>query len=126
MDKKLPKQNLLWLIFLLIITFFIYVPFWFKKLKKSMDRAYPKDKLENQALIVLLVLNILWVILILIPGKEFLLSADILNTILALFILALSFRVRSILQKFTNTKFSGVATFFFNILYLQYKINQMK
>jgi len=133
------KTSVLLMILLTIITYGIYFPIWFLRRQNLFNQLPVKEKLNSGAAIFVLIIYCISVFFI--PVKLLTQNAsliDILNTIDTfisllggLIILILAFKVRRILNEYCNehlgmnVPFSRVATFFFTIFYLQYKINRL-
>jgi len=135
MANNFKKQSLLSVILLSIITLGIYIPFWFKKIKKVTD-TFPTKELSRIKIMVLMITSFLapifsFTLSISVNNIEKVYSTNfygigyILNILRGLLIIFLSFNLRSILQKQFNVKLNGVLTFFLGPIYLQYKINSL-
>jgi len=132
MRNKLEKKSVLLLIVLIIVTLGIYVPIWFGKLKKTLDGFKTKQKANGNLINFLLVLSILEVVIIIpsVFSPSLDLVSSILNLTSSIIVLVLAFQFKNILNEYfnkiqnKNVSFSGIATFFFTIFYLQYKINR--
>ena len=116
------------------ITFGIYVPFWYKKIKKVTD-TFPKEKKLNNSLIIILMISSF-----IAPFFSITLTTTfneienvfttnvygigtILNILRSILIIFLSFSLRSILQNQYGAELNAVLTFFLGPIFLQHKIN---
>jgi hypothetical protein len=127
-ESGYPKQNVLLLILLSLITVGIYIPFWYKRYMKLSDFATIKSGMVN----AFLALQIVYVINTIIELTYFsvillviLLFLDLI-IIITLFILQiiLAFEMRRILIN-KGHDINPILTFFFTVFYLQYKINKI-
>ena len=132
MVTQLQKKNVLLMILLAIITYGIYIPFWFLNSKGAFNNLNSKEKISNGPIIFVLVIYIISAIL-LIPSILFMETEigvmiggidSVINLVGGIAILIMSFKVRRIMNEHFKTNLSGVATFFFSFFYLQYKINR--
>jgi len=138
-DPSLIKMDIILLIFLTIITFGLFVEIWFLIQRPKLNRLKSSKKLGISILIICLLLYlsalILAVFSVIVPG--FLLSED-LDLLSDLLILTASvllilqrFKVRHILYNHCNNYLQqnlympGLLVLFFDIFYLQYKINRL-
>jgi hypothetical protein len=132
--------------FLTLITAGIYYPCWFLTRRCQINKLHSREKLSNG----LFILGIVIYSISLLPGilegiqeangtTEFLTIAEGLDSVdefLILFVgiimVIQSFKVKRILRDHfddylrRNVSLSGLATFFFGIYYLQYKMNKFK
>ncbi|MEM9554516.1 MAG: hypothetical protein AAGC60_09665 [Acidobacteriota bacterium] len=132
--KKVP---VLLVIFLAVVTNGIYIGYWYLSRRKSLNALTPSDDYGVVGPITIiitftanLVLSLLMIVDPVFADLET--PALLLNLIGGVTGLFLAFGVRSILQIYTveaspleRIRFSGLLTFFFNIYYLQYKINRI-
>lgn len=133
-------------LFLTLITAGIYYPCWFLTRRCQINKLHSREKLGNG----LFILGIVIYSISLLPGilegiqeangtTEFLTIAEGLDSVdefLILFVgiimVIQSFKVKRILRDHfddylrRNVSLSGLATFFFGIYYLQYKMNKFK
>jgi len=141
----LESQN--WIIFVLlcILSLGIYFPIWYNAIRKKSLEINSENRISKGLVVLLFITSILEVffllVLIIIPKLNLLDSLLILsilvliisNILMGLFgtiggilILILAFQTRKIISTvYSINKPSGLATFFFNILYLQIKINNL-
>ena len=136
MPDNFKKQSWISVLLLSSITFGIYIPFWYKKIKKVTD-TFPQDKkLNNTFITVLMIVSFLIpffsiTITTTVNGVENVFTTNfygigtILNILRALLIIFLSFNLRSILQSQYNVNLNPVLTFFLGPVFLQYKINSL-
>ena len=137
-------------VFFTLITAGIYYPCWFLTRRCQINKLHSREKLSNGLFILGIVIYSFSLILACVSGMlegiqevngttEFLKIAEGLGSVdkfLTLFIgiimIMQSFKVKRILQDHyddylrRNVSFSGLATFFFGIYYLQYKINKFQ
>ena len=135
-DTDLKKVNVLFIIFLTIITLGIYCPIWFLTRRKSINNLQSNKKLGIGIFVFIILLQILSFILAIFSGSmEGINAIDALtgfDGIIGIILIVQGFKVRRIFINHFNSQlqreisFSGVATFFFHIYYLQYKINRFK
>ncbi|MCI5123410.1 MAG: DUF4234 domain-containing protein [Candidatus Electrothrix sp. AR5] len=137
-------------VFFTLITAGIYYPCWFLTRRSQINKLHSRKKLGKGLFILGIVIYSISLLLVCVSGilegtqeangiTEFLTIAeglDSVNDFLTLFIgiimIIQSFKVKSIFQDHfddylrRNISLSGLATFFFGIYYLQYKINKFK
>jgi GYF domain 2/Domain of unknown function (DUF4234) len=124
-DQKLKKTNVLLMIFLTIITAGIYQAIWFLRRRDAINSLQSKEKLNTGVFVFVIVLYSISLGLLLAD-----VNAHLLDCIAGITLLVQCFKTRRILNEHFNTylkrdmSFSGIATFFFTIFYLQYKINR--
>lgn len=132
MDRQLEKDSVFFIVFLTVITYGIYIPVWFLNRKDIFNDMNSEEKLSDGPIIFLLTIFIISAVM-LIPSILFMetelgIMIDALDRIITfvggIIILVLSFKIRKILSEHYKTNLLGVATFFFTLFYLQYKINQ--
>ncbi len=143
----LKRTSVLLLIFLSFITVVIYYPVWFLRRRSALNGLRSRDKLNTGVFVVAIVLFSVGLLLMLMAwalegfgeglGRGDLLAvskglegfAQFLNLVAGIALLIQSFRVRRMLTEHLAAhtgqpvSISGLGTFFFQILYLQYKIN---
>jgi predicted Zn finger-like uncharacterized protein len=137
------KVGVLLLIFYTLITLGIYYPCWFITRREALNGLQPKKRLGLGAMLTALLAYLLSLVfgvfagaMEVITGREgaFVgveLLANLLSWTACIIFIVLSFKMKRILQDYVTgrlgqeTKFSGPATFFFQIYYLQYKINRV-
>jgi hypothetical protein len=129
MAEKLERKNILLLLFLVLITYGIYVPIWFLNQKKALNSFV--SKVNNSYVYFLLVIYIFsgcMLIYSLFRGENELIN--LLDLIINLSgittTIILSFQVREILNEHYESKVSGILTFLLTIFYLQYEINKIE
>jgi predicted membrane protein len=153
--EKIPeKKSVVILVILSYITLGIYPFIWYIKRSKELNNLNTQAKLKKLISVIPLSLYILIIIFAIagayliysnptqyssqvssisqIPIEILIISSIILvfGLLLFIFILALGFKTRKILNqalinKGEKVKISGFYTFFFNFLYLQYEINRI-
>jgi hypothetical protein len=139
---ELKKTSIILMIILTAITAGIYWPIWFLTRRKAINTMQSREKLGSGVFVFAIVLFGISLFIGLISGvmeelghKSLLVTglgafSGILHAVAAGAVLVQSFKVRRIFNEHFNThlqraiSFSGVATFFFIIYYLQYKINR--
>jgi hypothetical protein len=131
-DSELPKTSVLVVIFLTLITIGLYVPVWFLRRRKVLNRLSPARNV-NAFIAGLVALYLGAFVLGITAGVEgapqgqnldfWTGVVDIASRILTL---VLSFQVKAILEENYPDDISGVGTFFLSIFYLQYKINRLQ
>jgi hypothetical protein len=119
----------------------LYNPIWFLIKRRGLNELQSSIKI---GLVTPIFLIVIWSIQLLFQftsgfaeGLGYIESAEVLNIIAGILsligeiiLIVLNFRVRRIFIEHFNVylrrdiKFSGIATFFFGIFYLQYKINR--
>jgi predicted Zn finger-like uncharacterized protein len=135
---ELKKTSVILMLFLTAITLGIYYPIWCLKRKKEINNLQSKEKLGSGVFVFAIVAYSLTLLSGLISGflegltggrsafQNFLdLAFNILNLVVGISLLVRCFKIRRILQEHFNKSLSAVATFFFQIYYLQYKINRL-
>jgi hypothetical protein len=145
----LKRTSVLLLILLTFVTVVIYYPVWFLRRRSALNGLRSRDKLKRGVFVVAIVLFSVGLLLMLMAwalegfgeglGRGELLAvskglegfAQFLNLVAGIALLIQSFKVRRMLTEHVAThtgqpvSISGLGTFFFQILYLQYKINQV-
>ncbi len=132
----LKKTGVPLVLLLSMITMGIYYPVWFILQMDSFNSMNSGVKLKKGAFVAVIVLFALSIAAafasIGLEGKTYEdaartldLVSRFLNIAGGIILLVESFRVKKILSEHFNAKLSGIATFFFNVLYLQYKINRL-
>ena len=134
---ELKKMKVIYVLILAFITFGLYYPIWLLKRRNVINNMQSSKKLKSGAIILLIML---WVIGLLIGVASASMGTEqstqnpilsLLNVVFVIVLLTQSFKVRYIFDEHFNkylqrgVKFSKVATFFFQILYFQYKINRL-
>jgi len=123
------------------ITLGIYLPIWFLKRKDSFNRLISTEKIGSALPISIIVLFGVALFFFFMSGflegsdastsKGFDGLGSIVNLIGSIMLLVMNFKGRRILIDHVNGHLqkqvpsSGLATFFFGVLYLQYKINRL-
>lgn len=133
--EKLKKQNWFVTFLLAFITLGIYVPFWFKKVKKSLNNNSNWQLLN--IFIVLAILDILFNFSFssnmtangVTTTNEFSTNyyhiGDILSWLYILVNVYFAFSVKNLLEEKYKISLNPIMTFFFSIIYLQHKINHI-
>lgn len=132
---ELKKTNVLLLIFLTFITFGIYSPIWFLKRRKAINNLHSKKKLGSAVFIFIIVVQSIGLLyfFIALTGEMPEMSREAergIDVLIAIPLLVQSFKVRRIFHDHFSIYFkggprlSGLATWFFQIFYLQHKINK--
>ncbi len=147
-NAELKKTSVVLLIFLTIITFGIYYPVWFLRRRNAINNLQSKEKLGSGVFVFAIVVFSISLFVSLLSGAmeglaeglgemDLMLTAKgldlfsrILDLVVGISLLVQCFKVRRIFNEHFNTylqrgiSFSGAATFFFQIYYLQYKMNR--
>lgn len=146
-ESKEPKKiSVLLVLVLTIITFGIYYPVWFLKRRDALNNFKSEVTLNKGVFIGLIVISVISLLLAFVSGfaegmyEEGLLASNIspildafgnvLDLVYVIIMIIECFKVRRIFAEHFNDylnieiPFSKVATFFFGVLYLQYKINR--
>jgi hypothetical protein len=148
--QDIKKTPVILTVFFTLITAGIYYPCWFLTRRCQINKLHSHEKLGNGLFILGIVIYSTSLLLVCVSGiiegiqeangtTEFLTIAEGLDSVdgfLTLFIciamIIQSFKVKRIFQDHfddylrRNISFSGLATFFFGIYYLQYKINKFE
>jgi hypothetical protein len=146
---SIKKTPVILTIIFTVITGGIYYPCWFLTRRASLNSLTTKEKLGKGVFIFAIVIFSISLLLSFVIGFfegigeelgdiDFLLTSKMLDTIdriislvAGITLLFQCFKVKRMLQDHfnqhlgLNLPFSGVATFFFQIYYLQYKINRV-
>jgi hypothetical protein len=127
---RAERRSVLFLVFLTFITLGIYPSVWFFRRRRFLDSLDSTVKLGGMAAAPLVATLVSFVVSFALAFLDSPPEVDrAVSTGLAAVSIVAAFRVANILRSdFARTGrllgVSGVATFFFNALYLQYKINQ--
>jgi hypothetical protein len=130
------------MILMIVLTGGIYWAIWFLTRKDAINSLQSKEKLSTGVLVFVFVAASMSVLGALISGglegfgemhmaEVFNVFGGLLDLITGITMLVQCFKIRRILKAHFNlylrrgVYFSGVATFFLGILYLQYKINRL-
>jgi len=146
--QELKKTSVILLIFLIGITASIYYPVWFLTRRNAINNLQAKEKLGKGVFVFALVVVSISLLVyfmsgvmeglaeglgemnLLLTAKGLDLFSRILIWVAGILLWVQCFKVRRIFDEHFNThlqrgiSFSRIATFFFQILYLQYKINR--
>lgn len=138
---ELKKTSIILMIILTAVSAGIYWPIWFLTRRSAINTMQAREKLGSGVFVLAIVLFVISLLIALASGvmeelgDKLLLAkglgafSGILHAVAAAAVLVQSFKVRRIFNEHFNAhlqqgiSFSGVATFFFIIYYLQYKIN---
>ncbi|MHC4489705.1 MAG: DUF4234 domain-containing protein [Planctomycetota bacterium] len=145
--KNLKKTPVILTIVFTIITYGIYYPLWFLRRKNAINNLKSEKKLGNGVFIFGIIIYSTSVVLSVVAAfmgglVEDLAALDTIDYVRKLFnfyiggvvsmmLFIQCFKVRTILNDHFNVhlerdiRLSGVAVFFFQIWYLQYKINRL-
>ena len=145
----LKRTSVILVIALSFLTVAIYYPVWFLRRRRALNGLHARDKLNAGVFVVAIVLFSVGLLLMLMSGalegfgeglgRRDLLAvskglegfAQFLNLVAAIALLIQCFKVRRILSEHMQARtgrpvsLSGLATFFLQIFYLQYKINRI-
>lgn len=131
------KQRVWALIGLSLITLTFYLPFWFRRQSKIINRLLPSDKITTWLFPLSLGFTILYFGMI-IPEvitnnhPAVMLISKTINLIDIIITLVWAFKIRNRLnyifeaEKDHGLWFNGSCTFLFTSFYIQYKINKIK
>ena len=125
-EAQLEEYPLWLLILISILTLGIYAPVWFLTQRRALNGLRAEEKLGPGVFLLILVLCSINAASDS-PGSS--IGWEVLSGLLGLaaWIISLiqSFKVRRIISAHWAVPLSGVATFLFQHLYLQYKINRL-
>jgi hypothetical protein len=135
-QTKLEKQSWFSVLFLSLITVGIYIPFWYRKVKRATDLPSVPSKINDKLILVLIVIAVVNVILgghITVGDTTYGLDLGAIGkTIGTIFSYAyviiqivLAFLVRSVLRAQFSVNVNPIMTFIFGPLYLQTRINRV-
>jgi len=135
-QTKLEKQSWFSVLFLSLITVGIYVPFWYRKVKRATDLPSAPSKINDKLILALITIAVVNVILgghITVGDTTYGLDLGAIGkTIGTIFSYAyviiqivLAFLVRSVLRAQFSLNINPVMTFLFGPLYLQTRINRI-
>ena len=125
---EFKKVNILLVILYSVISFGIYLPVWFLKRRDAINKLQSTQKLGKGIFIFVIIAYAMNIALVLLSAYTI---SKWISIVAAIILIVQAFKVRRILNDHFNVylkkdiKFSGPATFFFNIWYLQYKINKL-
>jgi hypothetical protein len=114
---------------LMIVTLGIYIPYWFVTRTRIANRILPDQRISSVFLSGVLILFVVSMLLSFASGiqpsdLDLQLIANCVGLASNICFLVWAFRLRARLHAIVGQdSFSGPATFFFGILYLQYKLN---
>ena len=122
-----------------MITIGVYAPYWYLSRHQRFNALSSAAKFTQTTIIIWLcwfVVDAVFIVAVIAtPESDTIQSLEVIETILnlvaAIFGLILAFRAKRILLEHlavigqNETTMSGVLTFFFQFLYIQYKINQL-
>lgn len=135
LGPELKKMSVILLIFLMVITFGIYYPVWFLTRRSGINNLQSKEKLGSGVFVFAIVVFSINLVFAFVSGVieglgEIYAFSGILAFVAGIILLAQCFEVRRIFNEHYNEhlqrgiSFSVGAIFFFQIYYLQYKINR--
>lgn len=144
---QLPTFSLPILLVLLVVTVGIYVPFWYRRAAGPLNRLAGKRYITNNNVLAALILNIAALVVGIAAGVfeamedptlsqwvtalDGLTRAVNLGSVVANLVLAFAARraLHEILgigpQQRSPQRLSGLATFFFGVLYIQLRVNEL-
>mgnify|MGYP005865705369 CR=1 FL=1 len=149
-NQVVKKTPVILTIIFMIITAGIYYPCWFLTRRDHINALHSREKIGKGVFIFGIVIFSISIFLVFVSGfleamgeelgmSEFLLMAmevdfvdSLLSLVVGITLLVQCFKVRRIFRDHfnghlgRNISFSGWATFFFQIFYLQYKINRFE
>lgn len=125
--KKLPDMSVFLLIIISMVTYGIYMPFWFFNRRDALNNLKSDTKISDAVIIIAIVMAIISGALLVPSYRSW--FAERLDGMISLaqwvVFLVLSFQVRRMLMDHYKIPISGIWTFLFSIFYLQYKINRL-
>jgi uncharacterized membrane protein len=133
----LPKISSVRMTVLTLITFGIYLPFWFLKVREPINNLQSKEKIGQGINVFAAVAACLSMLPFFVPRGNVVTAnmidsiSSILSLIMGVIVLSESFKVRRILLEHFNThlqrriEISGIKTFFGLCIYLQAVINKL-
>lgn len=128
-DAALPKLPILVMIVLEVVTLGFYSPYWFLSRRRALNRLVSWDPIswilpvfQVTVMVVAIGDSIVYDVVretpSPVPGRMYDIAVGIIG-------LVLSFRVKGMLEDIdSEQQYSGIWTFLFRELYLQYKINR--
>ncbi len=132
MKAEFEKTNILFMLFLVIVTLGLYVPIYFYDLKQVADRLKISGKVDSTVIDMLMFFSIADILLFILSFSDpvFYTMGHLLDFVILILVLILSFEFKSVLEEYfskvlkkKDVYFSSLWTFLFTILYLQLKIN---
>ncbi len=136
MNKPVDKKSV-WLVILLsIVTLGTYIPYWLYQRLDAFNQLKSREKLDKTIVTAVLAMYCFTTVLyictsiyeLFYPGNLVFEKIDqvgrVIDFVSSITMLYLTFIVRKIIEDNFKTKLSGVATFFFSIYYLQFRINK--
>jgi hypothetical protein len=141
--QEIKRTSVILMIFLSVITFGIYIPVWFLRRKEAINNLHSNEKLKSGIFVFMIMMCCTGILFEFLSGSlQELGEIDTAQTLdgisgglclwAGIFMLIKSFTVRRIFTSHYvdhlngDISLSGIATFFFSIFYLQYKINRIK
>ena len=134
----LTRKSVWLMIGLTIITLGIYEPYWYLTRLQRFNALSSSAKFNQTAILIWLVWFVveamIFVFVIVSPESSTVQSLEVIEDLVylsaAIFAIILAFRAKKILQEHlavieNDFSMSGVATFFFQFFYIQYKINRL-
>jgi len=136
MQDNFKRQSWITVLLLSLITLGIYIPFWYRKIKKVTDTFSQEKKLNSASIIILMIASFIIPFFSItftttVNGVENVFTTNIfgigtiLNILRLILIIFLSFSLRSILQNQYRADLNAVLTFFLGPIFLQHKINSL-
>lgn len=135
---EMKKTSVLLVIFLTFITFGIYFPIWFLKRRQSFNKLNSEKKLGSGVFTFITIFYIFYVLISFISGflqgysgqpnptiMVIVSIASLINLVCGIILWVKCFTVRRMLIEHFQQPVNWVATLFFTIYYLQYKINRL-
>lgn len=135
MENQFKKQSWFVILLLAIITGGIYMPFWYKKIKKSISELGTNGLMTGYIFVAIftLIFNFSFNLSMTSGGESsriyfstnYYHIGDIFRFLYFLLHLFLAFSLRTILKNKFNTSSNPILTFLFGPLYLQTRINHI-
>lgn len=134
-SPEFKRTSVLLTIILSLVTMGIYMPYWFITRRKELNKTESSTKISFEFPLSVLVLYsfsaLIYILSFIIPfSLGFWEVMDSLDNIITYYgiavIIFLSFySIRILKDHYPSMKYSKLATFFFTIWYVQYKINKL-
>lgn len=131
--QSFQPTNIFLMIFLTVVTLWIYIPYWFLKNYDYLKSLDENGKLSKIGIYFALIIYIAWFFMALVyavvewtPYEPLVDKIQYIISITgSLSILVLSFQARKIINNWFHTKISGFLTFLFWMYYLEYKLQKL-
>lgn len=137
MNKPVERKSVWMVILLSVVTLGIYIPYWLYQRLDAFNQMKSTEKLDKNIVMAVLVMYSLTTVMYIVStisemmypeNISFVTNIDnvgsVIDFVSTIMMLYLAFRTRKVIEDHFKITLSGVATFFFSIYYLQYKINK--